>query len=51
METFYAILFSQYDLDNETYDVGDNHWVTKIDEHIKYETPSKDFLAKAVEVY
>jgi len=33
------------------YDVGDNHWVTKIDEHIKYETPSKDLLAKAAEVY
>ncbi|WP_066289818.1 N-acetylmuramoyl-L-alanine amidase family protein [Bacillus sp. FJAT-29937] len=33
------------------YDVGDNHWITNIDGYIKYETPSKAFLAKAERVY
>lgn len=33
------------------YDVGDNHWVTKIDGYIKYETPSKALLKKANEYY
>lgn len=28
------------------YDVGGGHWVTKIDGHIKYETPSKAMLDK-----
>ncbi|MGN7398582.1 N-acetylmuramoyl-L-alanine amidase [Cytobacillus praedii] len=33
------------------YDVGDNHWITKIDGYIKYETPSKALLKKANEFY
>lgn len=33
------------------YDVGGGHWVTKMDGHIKYETPSKALLAKAAKVY
>ncbi|MBY0122136.1 N-acetylmuramoyl-L-alanine amidase [Bacillus sp. S/N-304-OC-R1] len=33
------------------YDVGANHWVTKMDGYIKYETPSKTLLAKVAEVY
>lgn len=28
------------------YNVGDNHWVTKMDGYIKYETPSKAMLEK-----
>ncbi|MGE7977379.1 peptidoglycan recognition protein family protein [Psychrobacillus sp. NPDC093200] len=28
------------------YNVGDNHWVTKMDGHIKYETPSKAMIEK-----
>ncbi|WNS76953.1 N-acetylmuramoyl-L-alanine amidase [Bacillus sp. DTU_2020_1000418_1_SI_GHA_SEK_038] len=33
------------------YNVGDNHWITNIDGYIKYETPSKSFLANAVKFY
>lgn len=33
------------------YDLGGGFWVTKMEDHIKYETPSKTLLAKAVEIY
>ncbi|MFO1442773.1 N-acetylmuramoyl-L-alanine amidase [Bacillus sp. Bva_UNVM-123] len=33
------------------YDVGGGMWITKMPEHIKYETPSKVLLAKAKELY
>lgn len=33
------------------YDVGANHWVTKMDGYVRYETPSKALLAKAKEIY
>ncbi|MEH7525621.1 N-acetylmuramoyl-L-alanine amidase [Bacillus sp. JJ1503] len=38
-------------LNGGQYDVGDNHWITNIDGYIKYETPSKSFLAKAEKLY
>ncbi|MEF7565984.1 peptidoglycan recognition family protein [Bacillus infantis] len=33
------------------YDVGANHWITKMDGYIKYETPSKALLQQAEEFY
>lgn len=33
------------------YDVGANHWITKIDGYVRYETPSKELLKKAEEFY
>ena len=33
------------------YDVGDNHWITKMDGYIKYETPSKALLKQVNEYY
>ncbi|MEH7392378.1 N-acetylmuramoyl-L-alanine amidase family protein [Bacillus sp. JJ1474] len=33
------------------YDVGANHWITKMDGYIKYETPSKALLARAAELF
>ncbi|GGA31573.1 peptidoglycan recognition protein family protein [Psychrobacillus lasiicapitis] len=43
-------VYGYRDLHGGQYDVGGGYWITKMPEHIKYETPSKAMLAKLNEI-
>lgn len=44
-------VYNYDELHGGQYDVGDRHYVTKIPEHILYQTPSKKLLQQAKEIY